>query len=157
DGGTATGTTSLTIHNTTGPGEYTTGNGIPVVQAINGGTTGGDGTFALAGEVRAGFHSYYLFRSGLNGTNPNDWFLRSDFNGGNGGNGNGEGNGGGGPVTPPDLLPPDPPPGFPQVLPPGLWPIIGPEIATDGLVQPIARQMGLQTLGTLHQRVGDTL
>jgi outer membrane autotransporter protein len=43
------------------------------------------------------------------------------------------------------------------VLPPGFWPIIGPELATDGVVQPIARQMGLQTLGTLHQRIGDTL
>jgi hypothetical protein len=43
------------------------------------------------------------------------------------------------------------------VLPPALWPIIGPELATDGVVQPIARQMGLQTLGTLHQRIGDTL
>jgi hypothetical protein len=32
-----------------------------------------------------------------------------------------------------------------------------PELATDGVVQPIARQMGLQTLGTLHQRIGDTL
>jgi hypothetical protein len=40
------------------------------------------------------------------------------------------------------------------VLPPGIWPIIGPELATDGVVQPIARQMGLQTLGTLHQRIG---
>jgi outer membrane autotransporter protein len=38
-----------------------------------------------------------------------------------------------------------------------MFPIIGPEIATDGVVQPIARQMGLQTLGTLHQRIGDTL
>ena len=38
-----------------------------------------------------------------------------------------------------------------------VWPIIGPELATDGVVQPIARQMGLQTLGTLHQRIGDTL
>ena len=36
-------------------------------------------------------------------------------------------------------------------------PIIGPELATYGVVQPMARQMGLQTLGTLHQRIGDTL
>ena len=53
-----------------------------------------------------------------------------------------------------NVLPPDPPP---ATLPPGLYPIIGPEIATYGVVQPIARQMGLQILGTLHERIGDTL
>jgi outer membrane autotransporter protein len=42
-------------------------------------------------------------------------------------------------------------------LPPGTWPIIGPELATYGVVQPIARQLGLTTLGTLHERIGDTL
>jgi outer membrane autotransporter protein len=41
------------------------------------------------------------------------------------------------------------------VLPPGTYPIIGPELATYGVVQPIARQMGLSTLGTFHERVGD--
>ena len=35
-------------------------------------------------------------------------------------------------------------------------PIIGPEIATYGVVQPIARQLGMTTLGTLHERIGDT-
>src|SRR5262249_38685290 len=49
---------------------------------------------------------------------------------------------------------PDPAPDN-GVLPPGVWPIIGPEIATYGVVQPIARQMGLTTLGTFHERVGD--
>ena len=39
------------------------------------------------------------------------------------------------------------------VLPPGTYPIIGPELATYGVVQPIARQMGLTTLGTLHERL----
>ena len=41
-------------------------------------------------------------------------------------------------------------------LPPGVFPIIGPEIATYGVVQPIARQLGMTTLGTLHERIGDT-
>ena len=44
----------------------------------------------------------------------------------------------------------------PEALPPGVFPIIGPEIATYGVVQPIARQLGMTTLGTLHERVGDT-
>ncbi len=50
-------------------------------------------------------------------------------------------------------LPTNPPP---EVLPPGVFPIIGPEIATYGVVQPIARQLGMTTLGTLHERIGDT-
>ncbi|QAY94575.1 hypothetical protein CWB41_01470 [Methylovirgula ligni] len=59
------------------------------------------------------------------------------------------------PTFPPtDVLPPDPPP---STLPPGTYPIIGPEIATYGVVQPVARQLGLLTLGTLHDRIGDTL
>jgi len=118
--------------------------------------------FTLAGEVRAGFIDYRLYQGGFNGSNPNDWFLRSSFNGnnGNGNGGNGGGNGGNGdpgngPVTPPDELPADPAPDNGVPPPPGVWPIIGPELATYGVVQPIARQMGLTTLGTLHERVGD--
>ena len=40
--------------------------------------------------------------------------------------------------------------------PGGVFPIIGPEIATYGVVQPLARQLGLAILGTLDDRVGDT-
>jgi len=32
-----------------------------------------------------------------------------------------------------------------------MYPIIGLEIATYGTAQPIARQLGLTTLGTLHE------
>ncbi|TBR40391.1 MULTISPECIES: autotransporter outer membrane beta-barrel domain-containing protein [Dyella] len=58
------------------------------------------------------------------------------------------------PEPPPPPLPPDPPP---DVLPPGVYPIIGPELATYGVVQPSARNMGLMSLGTLHERIGDTM
>jgi outer membrane autotransporter protein len=157
NGGTATGTTSLTIHNTTGPGDQTTANGILVVNAINGATTA-PGSFVLDGEARGGAYDYYLFQGGINGSTPNDWYLRSTF-----------------PVPavrlaplpvppppppqpapapPSNVLPSDPPP---TVLPSGLYPIIGPELATYGVVQPTARELGLETLGTLHQRIGDTL
>ena len=58
------------------------------------------------------------------------------------------------PVVPPvTTLPPTPPP---EPLPPGVYPIIGPELATYGVVQPLARQLGLSILGTLDDRVGDT-
>ena len=92
-----------------------------------------------SGELRAGAFDYDLYRGGVSGS-PNDWFLRSDF------------------VVPPTLppettLPPDPPP---DPLPPGVYPIIGPELATYGVVQPLARQLGLSILGTLNDRVGDT-
>jgi outer membrane autotransporter protein len=135
NGGSATGNSSLRITNAGGPGAETVANGIQVVQAINGGTTA-PGAFALAGEVRGGAFDYRLFRGGLDpGISPNDWFLRSSFiNDG--------------------PIPPEPP-----ILPsePGVSPIIGPEIATYGVVQPIARQLGMTTLGTLHDRIGDTL
>ncbi len=144
NGGSAIGNSFLRITNAGGPGAETVANGIAVVQAINGGTTA-PAAFTLAGEVRGGAFDYGLFRGGLSGSNPNDWFLRSTFIVG--------------PIPPePPILPPtlptDPPP---EPLPPGVYPIIGPEIATYGVVQPIARQLGMTTLGTLHERTGDTL
>jgi outer membrane autotransporter protein len=128
NGGTATGSTGLFIHNTTGQGAETTGNGILVVNAINGGTTI-PGAFMLTGEVRGGAFDYDLFRGGLGGSAPNDWFLRSSFVVPPGPEP--------GPGPPSPEIPLDPPP---ATLPPGVWPIIGPELATYGVVQPIARQ-----------------
>jgi outer membrane autotransporter protein len=136
-GGIANGTSLLRITNVGGPGDQTTANGILVVQAINSGTTV-PGAFTLGGaELRGGAFDYDLFRGGLNGSDPNNWFLRSTFIGPEGP----------GPAEP---IGPTPPPSTP-----GLFPIIGPELATYGVVQPIARQMGLTTLGTYHERVGD--
>jgi outer membrane autotransporter protein len=124
NGGTATGSTSILITNVGGPGLQTTANGILVVNAINGATTA-SGAFTLGNpELRAGAFDYRLFQGGLNGIDPNDWFLRSIFV---------------------EEAPPTP----------MVAPIIGPELATYGVVQPIARQMGLTTLGTFHERVGD--
>jgi outer membrane autotransporter protein len=141
----ATGNSFLRITNAGGPGAETVANGIQVVSAINGGTTV-PGAFMLSGEVRAGAFDYDLFRGGVGGSSPNDWFLRSTF------------------MEPPPVEPgPEPPiPPFPTEppptqLPPGVYPIIGPELATYGVVQPVARQLGLTTLGTMHERIGDTL
>ena len=163
-GTTATGNTTVRVTNVGGGGAETTGNGIQVVSAVGGATTA-PGAFALpAGELRAGSFDYDLFRGGVSGS-PNDWFLRSDFiAGGGGGAGGGSGSGGGGggggggvpttPLPPVTSLPTDPPP---NPLPPGVaFPIIGPELATYGVVQPLARQLGLSILGTLDDRVGYT-
>ena len=145
------GATTTAIRNAGGAGAVTANDGILVVQVLDPARSA-PGAFVLApGELRAGDFDYRLFQGGLDGSNPGDWFLRSGF----------EvpappGTGPVPPVPPGPVEPigPDPPPAR---LPPGVWPIIGPELATDGVVQPIARQMGLQTLGTLHQRIGDTL
>lgn len=144
--GTATGLTNVAIRNTNGPGEQTLLDGIQVVSAT--GST--DGAFQLAGAVRGGAYDYRLYQGGLLGGSPNDWFLRSTF------------------ISPPGP-PPDPPPGpvvppttlpaFPPEfdLPPGTYPITGPGIPVYSVGQPLARELGLATLGTLNQRIGDTL
>ncbi|WP_162275135.1 autotransporter outer membrane beta-barrel domain-containing protein [Labrys sp. WJW] len=80
DGGTATGSTALTIVNNGGPGAATIHDGIEVVHVINGGTTSTD-AFHLTRAVAAGAYDYNLFRGGLDpdtGT-PTDenWFLRN--------------------------------------------------------------------------------
>jgi outer membrane autotransporter protein len=158
--GTATGSTALKITNTDGPGAMTTANGILVVNTINSATTA-PGAFSLAGEARGGALTYDLFRGGINGSDPQDWFLRSSFvvpqipfaplppgtlpppppE----------------PIEPPDVdLPVDPPLGSgTEPLPPGTYPIIGPEIATDDVVQPVAREVGQTSLATLHDRNDD--
>lgn len=76
NGNSATGNTLLTITNTNGPGAPTTGNGIEVINAINGGTTA-PGAFSLANLVIAGPFQYNLFRGTVDASDPNSWFLRS--------------------------------------------------------------------------------
>jgi outer membrane autotransporter protein len=147
DGGSASGNTSILVHNTSASSAETRGDGILVVSAIQGGTTTAD-AFNLPGEVRRGALDYRLFRGSLDGTQPHSWYLRNEFV-----------------VQPPEPepepepvepdpeLPADPPP---EELPPGRYPIIGPELATYAAVQPLARELGQRTLSTLHDRVGDS-
>lgn len=145
NGGTATGSTSVVVHNTNTSGGETTGNGIRVVSAVNGATTTST-AFQLAGEDRGGALDYDLFHGAQDGTDPNSWYLRNDFV-----------VPGPGPTPKPlpglPVLPPTPPPAS---LPPGVYPIIGPEVATYGAVQPVAVNLGLFTLGTMDQRIGDS-
>jgi outer membrane autotransporter protein len=156
NGGTATGTTTLTIHNTTGPGEPTTANGRYL------GCERNQRRHDRAWRVRTCTGRVACRRFRLSFVPGRHYRQRSqqlvlalDILGATGdavcratvylpGFG----------PTPSNVLPPDPPP---ATLPPGRYPIIGPEIATYGVVQPIARQMGMQILGTLHERIGDTL
>lgn len=76
DGGSATGLTHLAVHNAGGLGDQTTGDGIRVVGAVNGGVTEAK-AFDLSGRVLAGPYEYTLQRGGTNAAN--DWFLTSDL------------------------------------------------------------------------------
>jgi len=79
NGGTASGNSSLRIINAGGGGALTTGNGILVVDTVNGGITV-PGAFALAGPAVAGAYEYTLFRSSIDASNPQAWYLRSTLN-----------------------------------------------------------------------------
>lgn len=178
DGGHASGTTRVAINNTGSGQVYTEKDGIRIIDAINGATSEED-AFRLASETRSGALSYRLFRGDLAKQDLESWYLRNQFivepeipvdpdpiT----------------PVTPEDpevpedptlpLLPEDPinpvtPPDAPRtgttlpltppssVLPAGEYPVIGPAIATYGVVQPMARELGMLTLGTRDQRSGD--
>jgi len=72
DGGAATGHTRLVVHNEGGLGAATTGNGIQLVSAVNGGTTADD-AFDMPDKLAAGSWRYSLWR------NPADagWYLTS--------------------------------------------------------------------------------
>lgn len=75
-GGTASGTTGLSVLNLGGAGAATTQDGILVVQTINGGTTAAN-AFGLDGAVAAGAYEYFLFHGGNSAGTENNWYLRS--------------------------------------------------------------------------------
>ena len=85
DGGAVSGTTSIQVVNAGGLGARTTGDGIEVVGAINGGTTTATSTgtgFTLAGQhVDAGAFEYRLYASNAAGTSQS-WFLRTQADAG---------------------------------------------------------------------------
>jgi hypothetical protein len=138
NGGNASGASSLRITNTTGPGALTTGNGILVVQSLNGGTTN-PGTFALGNVVAAGPYEYLLFRGGIAPGADNDWFLRSSI----------DCSRQNAPVPP--CPAPTPTPFVPPI------PLFRPEATLYTKVPLIARQLALFTLGTFHERQGDQI
>ena len=120
DGGQASGTTTVLVNNTGGPGAQTVADGIRLVQVTGGGGTTTD-AFTLGQRVVAGAYEYQLFRGG--DADASDWFLRSHLKGAD--------------------------PSGPDI------PLYRPEVALYAPIPGIARQMGLSTLGTLHERVGD--
>ncbi len=75
DGGSATGATTLLVKNTNGAGAATTGDGIVLVDAINGATTS-PGAFKLGSAVSAGAYDYNLNYQNL-AKSDQSWYLRS--------------------------------------------------------------------------------
>src|SRR6516165_6756746 len=150
NGGMATGSTLMRITNTGGPGAETTGNGILLVNAINGGTTTLTAFSLAGGRVTAGAFDYFLFRGGVSPGTEHSWFLRSALEAP--------------PLTPPGtpVIPtptpapgspplPDPVPGDPPI------PLFDPEVPLKSVVPSVARTLGLITLGTFNERQGDQL
>lgn len=139
NGGTATGLTGLLIANAGGVGAVTGGNGIQVVDTVNGGTTA-PGAFTLSQRVVEGPYEYQLFRSSVDASNPQGWYLRSER-----------------PVFPPPPPPPPPGPGEPPSPPPPPSPpleapLYRPEI---GAYLSNVRQAGIMFLHSLHDRLGE--
>jgi len=136
DGGRASGDTSLLISNAGGGGARTQGDGIRIVETVNGGTTTTN-AFRLSGRVAAGAYEYQLFRGGYSGGSGDDWFLRNTM-----------------PVTPAE----SPGAGQPAAEVPPQIVLYRPEVALYSPVAGLARTLGAATigrLGTLHERVGE--
>lgn len=76
NGGAAIGSTGFTVQNLGGAGALTTGDGILVVDAINGGTTA-VGAFGIADPIMAGAFEYQPFRGGSAAGTEHNWYLRS--------------------------------------------------------------------------------
>lgn len=130
--GTASGSTNIGITNIGGQGALTRGNGILVVEAVNGGTTA-PGAFSLADRAAAGAYEYSLFRGGVTGSEQN-WYLRSS-----------------------EIASPVTPPGTPIVQTPdgAVVPLYREEVTLHSVLPATARQIGLTTLDTFHDRQGD--
>ncbi|MDA3304758.1 MULTISPECIES: autotransporter outer membrane beta-barrel domain-containing protein [Stenotrophomonas] len=162
DGGSASGSTTVRVHNTSGTEGHTVGDGILVVAAINGATTAAD-AFKLGNYARNGAFGYGLFRGDLEGKSAENWYLRNAF------------------VVQPPVDPTDPvnptdpikpidptdpvnptdpvkpvdpinPVNPTNPVPPVALPIFGRELATYGTVQPLARELGALAMGNRRDR-----
>jgi outer membrane autotransporter protein len=166
-GGTASGTSTLNVTNVGGPGAETLTDGIQVVQAANGATTGA-GTFMLAGgAIKAGAYEYYLAKGGVSAGTSESWYLRNTI-----------------PVltessptspvtpsaTPPITAAPGTPPSIVEALTSdealasstaaastnaSAVPVYRPEVPLYMEAPSVARQLGLLQVDTFHDRQGE--
>jgi len=134
DGGAASGRSIIVPHNAGGLGELTTGNGILVVDAANGGITSGT-AFVLTTPVLAGPYEYRLRRGSADGSSTESWYLSSTLDCGTAGA-----------PSPPCPSPPAPP------VPP---PAYRPEVSLVAALPTVAAIYARAVVDTLHERVGD--
>lgn len=144
NGGTATGSTTLKVTNVGGQGAPTVSNGIEVVDAANGATTGTN-TFTLpGGVVKAGAYEYYLAKGGLTAGTSENWYLRNTVPGSTSDpNGNAVLAAAGTPALPVAS-------GNPVVL-------YRPEVALYAQIPNVMRQLDWMQIDEFHLRQGDQL
>ncbi|AWH87163.1 autotransporter family protein [Limnobaculum parvum] len=116
-----------------GSGAYTVDDGIKVVQ-IDGNSTS---KFTLGQSVKIDAYEYTLYEGDAAGTDPNDWYLRNEL------------------IPVPEELPVNPDTGLP-VIPAGLPDNYRAEIPGYAAAPYVNMLYGYQTVGTLHERMGDT-
>jgi outer membrane autotransporter protein len=180
-GASARGATALGIVNVGGPGALTLGDGILVVEAISGATTE-SGAFGLSGIVAAGPYEYLLYRGGVSAGTEDNFYLRNALAPDPDPDPSPDPDPDPGPDPDPDPAPPgpDPQPPIPDPDPdpspdptpptptppnpapgpsPGPSPqpitFFRPEAVVYAALPGVARQVGLDTLGTFHERRGD--
>ena len=158
-GGAASGSSTLKVTNVGGTGAQTVADGIQVVQATNGATTGA-GAFSLSGgSVSAGAYTYFLAKGGAANGSGDSWYLRN--------------------TVPPKPQPPAVEPGqpTPPTEPPitpaegtpesivdavdnagtggNPEPVYRPEVPLYAEAPAVARQLGLLQIDTFHDRQGE--
>jgi outer membrane autotransporter protein len=178
-GATARGATALRIVNVGGPGDLTLADGILVVEAANGASTR-NGAFGLSGVVAAGPYEYLLYRGGYSAGTANNFYLRNavlpppDPDPGPDPDPEPDPDPDPEPAppgpdpqppipdpdpspdpTPPPPTPPNPAPGPSPAPSPQPITFFRPEAVVYAAVPAVARQVGLDTLGTFHERRGD--
>ena len=140
----------------------TLGDGILVIEAMNGGTTQ-NGAFGLSGIVAAGPYEYLLYRGGYSAGTQNNFYLRNAL--GPNPNPDPDPDPDPGPEPQPPIPDPQPPvpgpvppaPVPPAPVPPGPAPIpfYRPEAVVYAGLPGLARFIGLEILGTFHERQGE--
>ncbi|MCL2875503.1 MAG: autotransporter outer membrane beta-barrel domain-containing protein [Betaproteobacteria bacterium] len=140
NGGATTGTATISVNNTGGAGELTTGDGIMLVETQNGTSAN---AFALPAPVVAGPYEYTLHH-GNNGNQSQNWYLRSTLDCTQPQNANICSGGGGEDPEIPGGGGEDP--GIPDYRD---------ETSTYTVLPSMALLYGLNVLDTLHERVGD--
>ncbi|MGF6721303.1 outer membrane autotransporter protein [Paraburkholderia sp. GAS41] len=144
--GTGSGNTTIGVTNVGGNGGATVTDGILVVQATNGATTTAS-AFTLPAPLKAGAFVYYLFKGGVSAGTVDNWYLRSSV--------------APAPTSTPTAPAPAPvaavgTPPLPAPPPAGATPtpLYRMEVPVYAEVPELARELGIDQIGTFHDRQG---